>query len=251
MLEISSAQNQLFKDLLSLTESKGLKKSDRFLIFGENLVNEFADNFSEQIVSEIFCEDHTPKLPTKLRVKLSKDLFKQLDVLGTRSRILVAKKKELPQVDFKSLGDGIHLLIPVGDPANLGAALRSAAGFNATSVILLKEAASIYLPKSVKAAAGATFNLNLLSGPSIQEIQNLAIKDLGTSPILALDSRGDDLQNFKWPKKCFLLVGEEGAGIPTMTGLKTISIATQNIESLNATVALSIALYDRQTKGSK
>jgi tRNA G18 (ribose-2'-O)-methylase SpoU len=119
------------------------------------------------------------------------------------------------------------------------------------SVILLKEAANIYLPKSIKAAAGATFKLNMTRGPSILDLQSLSIKDLGTSTILALDSRGENLQKFQWPKKCLLLVGEEGAGIPAMQGLKTISIPTQNIESLNATVALSIALYDRNLKGGK
>lgn len=251
MLEISSAQNNLFKDFLALTESKGLKKSDQFLVFGENLVEEFSRDFPDSILSEVYCEGHTPKLATKLRVKLSKDLFKQLDVLGTHSRILVAKQKTFPEVDLSSLKDGLHLLVPLGDPANLGASLRSAAGFDVASVILLKESANPYLPKAIKAAAGATFKVSIYKGPSIQEIQYLSIKDIGTTPIYALDSKGENLAGFVWPKKCLLLVGEEGAGVPAIPSIKTVSIATKNIESLNATAALSIALYDQQTKRNR
>ena len=44
-------------------------------------------------------------------------------------------------------------------------------------------------------------------------------------------------------KNLRLLVGEEGPGIPRGEGLGTIAIPTEGVESLNATVAASIALY--------
>ncbi len=243
MLEISSRDNKLFKDLLALTESKGLKKSERFLVFGSDITQEYISLASQQILSEIYTDGIEPLLPKKNWVKLSTALFKELDVLGTKARILVV---EMPRIEtlevsaFSSLPEGLHVLLPLGDPGNLGAAMRSAAALGAQSVIFLNESANPFLPKSVKAAAGAHLRLNMHFGPSVHDLARMETQ----VPLLVLDQNGTSVRNFVWPKKCFLLVGEEGAGIPSNIKSQVLSIPIHKVESLNANVALSIALYE-------
>ena len=243
MLEITSPTNSLFKKFLSLTEAKGLKKEGLFLLSGKNLVQEFLKNPKLQIESEIWTEGQTPQCPPKLQVKLGKSLFEQIDVLGTKSSILVLQQPQIAEWNFTETPKGLHLLVPLGDPSNLGALLRSAEAFGIQNVILLKESAHPFLPKAIKASAGSLTRLQLWKGPSVQ--------DLKAKPIVALDLKGSPLSGFQWPDSSYLLIGEEGAGLPEIGGLIRISIPTRSVESLNATVAASIALYDHQLKNQK
>jgi len=240
MLEISSPANALFKKYLSLLEAKGLKKEGLFLLSGKNLVNEFLKDSHLRIESELLMEGQTPLCPPKLQVKLSKDLFNQLDVLGTRSNMLVVHQPEISDWDFSMAPKGLQILTPLGDPSNLGALLRSSEAFGVENVILLRESSHPFLPKVIKASAGSVIRLKLWKGPAIQE--------LNARPIVALDLKGETLVSFKWPANPYLLIGEEGAGLPVLPGVKQISIPIQGVESLNATVAASIALYDYSLK---
>ncbi len=240
MLEISSSTNALFKKFASLLESKGLKKEGLFILSGKNLVQEFLKKPTLPIESELWMEGQTPLCPPKLQVKLSKALFEELDVLGTKSNLLVLKQPEIREWDFSTPTNGLKLLAPLGDPANLGALMRSSEAFGVDNIILLRESANPFLPKAIKASAGSVTRLNLWRGPGIQ--------DLNARPIVALDLKGETLAGFQWPQNSYLLIGEEGAGIPTLPGVKKISIPIQGVESLNATVAASLALYDYHLK---
>lgn len=241
MLEISSTTNSLFKKFLSLTEAKGLKKEGLFLLSGKNLTQEFLRNPGLKIESEIWMEGQTPQCPAKLQVKLSKALFEEVDVLGTKSPIFVLQQPEIQEWNFTKPPNGLHLLAPLGDPSNLGALLRSAEAFGVQNVILLKESAHPFLPKAIKASAGSLTRLKLWKGPGIRELK-------AAHPIVALDLKGSPLSGFSWPELAYLLIGEEGAGLPAISGLLRVKIPTENVESLNATVAASIALYEYRMK---
>jgi TrmH family RNA methyltransferase len=242
MTEITSSTNIVFKKFLSLTESKGLKREALFLLSGKDLVSEFLKNPSLKIDAEIQAPGKKAMSSAKA-FSFSKDLYEKLDVLGTKENILVLSQPEIPEwkpTPSSSASAGLTVLLPLGDPGNLGALLRSCEAFGASAVVLLSEAANPFLPKSVKASAGSILRLNLFRGPSIQKLNELKIKDL-----IALDMKGTPLSSFTWPKNPKLLVGEEGPGVPPSI-LKTahkIKIETEGVESLNATVATSIALY--------
>jgi TrmH family RNA methyltransferase len=171
---------------------------------------------------------------------MSKTLFDEVDVLGTHSSILVLKQPALNIWNFEQSTPGLQLLLPLGDPANLGAVARSAEAFGVKNLILLREAANPFLPKAMKASAGSLCRVKIWKGPSIRE--------LSVPNLIALDLNGKKLSAFKWPASGYLLVGEEGAGVPDIRGLEKISIPMQMVESLNATVATSIALYDYSQK---
>ncbi len=235
MNEITSAQNGKYRRWLSLLESKGIKKEGAALVSGEKLVQELIAD-SPDLIEEILLPpkakaEATP-FPTTL---LASPLFRELDVIGTHSPLAVIKTKPIPEWE-PGPPAGLELIVSLSDPSNLGALLRSAEAFGATRVILTKECASPYLPKALKAASNATFRVKLASTGSL--------KDLKIENAFGLDMEGEDLAQFTWPRDAHLILGEEGQGLPPTLNIKRLKIAMSGkIESLNATVAASIALF--------
>jgi tRNA G18 (ribose-2'-O)-methylase SpoU len=239
MLKIESAQNATFKKLLSLTSSKGLKEEKLFLLSGEKLVREFLAKPGLKISHELTSRALKPLTKTDA-IQLSPALFDQLDVLGTGFNILVLEQPSIAALKASDLASyrpkGIEVVLPVGDPGNLGALIRSCEAFGTPRVILTKEAAHPFLPKSVKASAGSVLRLRLAHGPALTDFP---------ANCIALDMDGTPLKKFIWPANGLLVVGEEGPGLgkkgkPRFTN--RIRIPTEGVESLNAVVAASIAL---------
>jgi len=241
MTEITSASNELFKNWKNLDTARGIRKAGEFFLMGEKLIQEFAANKELQkkfpAKAELFTEDLSPlKLASdRSTFKLAKGLFKEIDFVGTHFNLLLLTLPEISSFDPATSAQGLELICPLGDPGNLGAVIRSALAFNASRVILTEEAAFPYTPKVVKASAGAVLQMPLARGSSLQSG--------AYSDIYALDMVGSDIADFNWPKNLRLLVGEEGSGVKDMKGLMKLKINTGSVESLNATVAASIALY--------
>lgn len=241
MTEITSASNELFKNWKNLDTAKGIRKAGEFFLMGEKLIREFAENKELQkkflVRAELFNEDLRPLglASDRSTFKLAKGLFKEIDFVGTHFNLLLLSLPEIPAYDPVAAARGLELVCPLGDPGNLGAVIRSALAFNASRVILTEEAAFPYAPKVVKASAGAVLQMPLARGGNLQSNSY--------SDIYALDMVGSDIESFKWPQNMRLLVGEEGSGVKDMKGLMKLKINTGSVESLNATVAASIALY--------
>ena len=249
MPSIESPYNETYKRLLSLTRSKGLKKEGLFLLSGSKLIDEFLSRPTLEIVHELTTGTQTARLGEALQVHLSLPLFKEIDVLGTDHNILVLKQPSIDRLpdDLKAYEPrGIEVVLPVGDPGNLGALLRSCEAFSVPKVILSQEAAHPFLPKAVKASAGSVMRLPLCQGPALNDFPRTSI---------ALDLKGIAIDQFVWPKNGLLVVGEEGPGLalhdaePFSTRIR---IPTKGVQSLNVVVAASIALAYRAslTEGS-
>jgi TrmH family RNA methyltransferase len=246
---VESAQNAHFKSHKELLSSRGIKEQKRFLVFGDKPILEILESNPEKVLEIIECDATFERRNAAItdeiknhRIKtfhLSNQLFEELDVFGIRKDILVC---EIPVIRPWSQMDevqGIELLVPVGDPSNLGAVLRSALAFDAQKVVLLRECAHFCHPKSIRAAATNIFLLPLFQGPSIKELTS-------TDPsFYVLDHKGEDITRVPWPKGARLVVGEEGAGIPKeLREARRVSIPmNESVESLNAAVAASIALF--------
>src|SRR5690606_41305783 len=62
--------------------------------------------------------------------------------------------------------------------------------------------------------------------------------------LAALDGTGTDIENDGWPADLRLVLGEEGRGLPPGLTAEKLAIRTTGaVESLNATVAASLALH--------
>ncbi|MBP7338209.1 RNA methyltransferase [Niveispirillum sp.] len=239
---IDSPQNPQFKSWSGLLESRGIRKQGQFLLAGLKTVPEaltrWPQHFTRILIRHPEWIADWP-LPDHIQpVVLAGPLFRELDVSGTDYPILVGTLPTIGQADLSAHPRGLELVCALGDPANLGALLRSAAAFGASKVILLEEAAHPFHPKCLRAASNAVFTLDIVRGG------RWAVLDQAAGPLLALDAGGDDLATFPWPEDARLILGEEGQGVPPQVPAQRLTIGnTGNVESLNATVAASIALF--------
>jgi tRNA G18 (ribose-2'-O)-methylase SpoU len=178
------------------------------------------------------------------RYLLSRALFRDIDVLGTGYPLLVVKTPEIQRFASGTLEQDVSLLIPFQDPANVGAVVRSAAAFGVKTSVLLQEAAIPFHPKSIRAGGTSLFLVSYMAGPSIHDLSDVPV------PVVALSVDGTPLHNFAFPKRFALLPGMEGPGLPRNlhNGL-LVSIPNESgVESLNAAVATSIALYEYKAR---
>jgi TrmH family RNA methyltransferase len=173
-------------------------------------------------------------------VWLERGLFRDLDIFGTHFPIAVLTLPEMK----KFAGEppkGLELVLSLQDPSNLGAVLRSAHAFGVTKVILLKECAFPFHPKAIRSSSGSSLRVVLEEGPTLKEFSD--------SETIALDMQGEPLTQFSWSSNARLLIGEEGQGLPPQFTGKRISIPmTAELDSLNAAIAASIALFSYRSQ---
>ncbi|MGZ3773401.1 MAG: TrmH family RNA methyltransferase [Pseudobdellovibrionaceae bacterium] len=244
MIEISSKSNDHFKRWADLSSSRGIKKHGEFILMGEKLIHEFLKNPHFTVKAEIIFDGLHSVTSTAEKLKgqrvsvfkLPKTLFNEIDVVGTHYNLLILETKEI--ADLKETSpQGLEVISPLGDPSNLGALARSALAFGASKMILTEESCNPFHPKAIKASAGALLKLPLY------RVGKFADLVAGNDQIYALDMKGENVALFNWPKNIRLAIGEEGPGFSNIKGLKRLSIATQGVESLNATIAASIAFF--------
>lgn len=244
MIEISSKTNDHFRRWADLASARGIKKHNEFILMGEKLIEEFLENPNFKIKGEIVHEDLKSLTLTAPALrgqripvfKLPKALFNEIDIVGTHYNLLVLEPKEITSLPSAN-PQGLEVVTPLGDPSNLGALARSALAFGASKMILTEESCNPYHPKAIKASAGALLKLPLY------KVEKFADFVAGNEEIFALDMKGENVATFKWPTNVRLAIGEEGPGFGGLKGLKRLSVQTQGVESLNATVAASIALF--------
>jgi RNA methyltransferase, TrmH family len=242
-VEITSATNPQFKLFKSLLTAKGIKENGLFILSGEKLIAEFLKNPPKGFQVEFVIFEDELKLQTSAKAtKLSRELFHEVDLLGTHFNLLVIRFKEFQSADFNSTPQGLELICPLGDPRNLGSITRTALAFGAKTMILSSEAAHPFLPQSIKASAGAVLQIRFLkAGKKLSEIPIVAEN-------FALELHGTQLHDTKWPRNLRLWVGEEGPGLQLSheqkRQMKFVTIPTENVESLNASVSMSIAMWE-------
>lgn len=250
---ITSPDNASFRELKRLNESDGIRKSGRALVAGRKVVAELISGRAGSMRQMILTDGHSESDEAMnaaigefdgrgALLVLKKALFNELDLFNTKGPLLVVDVPDIGEWD-RAVGPGCTLLVPFQDPVNVGSAIRSAAGFGVREVVMLKEAAHPFHPKSVRASAGAVFAVRITRGPSLHELPS--VLGAGGPELIALDRGGKPLPGLAFPERFLLLPGIEGPGLPDELKARAVSIPLDDaIESLNAPVALSIALYE-------
>ncbi|MBX3022445.1 MAG: RNA methyltransferase [Bdellovibrionales bacterium] len=236
MNEISSPHNPKYRRWMSLHESKGIAKEQRTLICGSKLVQELCVQRPDD-VEEIILPPKVDPLDYRFHhTRLTAPLFKALDLIGTKGPLAVMRTPHFVDWTGTENPRGLELILALSDPNNLGACLRSAEAFGAQRVILTEECASPFLPKAVRASSGSALRLKLArTGP---------LKSLSCPSAVGLDMDGQSLFDFSWPENLYLILGEEGQGLPAAIVQHKIKIPMRPpVESLNATVAAAVAMF--------
>jgi TrmH family RNA methyltransferase len=146
------------------------------------------------------------------------------------------------------IGNRIIILDGIQDPGNLGTIIRSAVAFNIDSVVLSRECVDLYNAKVIRSTKGMLFNINILSKDLEEFISNLDDYVIYGTDVV----NGNNIRNIDVPLKLGLVIGNEGRGISDKIKKlcdKFIYIdMNDKCESLNASVAASILMYEVNNK---
>lgn len=251
---IESSSNENFKKWLDLTNGRGVKEHGLCLVSGRKIVPEMMERHPD-LVAEVLT--HADRVMEVMQIRssryatLKKDLFKQLDLFGTDFPLLIMKVPPMeslknngsPQSSAFPEPNGLEVILALQDPRNLGAALRSCQGFDVKKVYLCEECANPFHPESLRSSSGASFDLSFVKINSLNKLES-------HSAMKVLDSSGENLISSKWQKNQFLVLGTEGQGVPaSLSNVEKIHIPiSSKLDSLNASTALAIALYDYRAK---
>jgi 16S rRNA (guanine(527)-N(7))-methyltransferase RsmG len=239
--EITSESNPTFQRCRDLLAGPGIRKHGEAIVAGNRIRNEILARYSQHVLG--WLTDASGPQPPDDSIpwyRLSDQLFKQLDVAGTHAPLLLVAVPPFPSwSDENPWPLGCTLFVPFQDPENVGAVIRSAAAFDVARVVLLREAAHPFHPRSVRAAGPTLFQVPLELGPPIEDLQVRA------APLVALDTSGPELDQNPFPAQFGLVVGAEGPGLPfrlRQGECRKIAIEP-GVDSLNAATAAAIALY--------
>lgn len=250
--EIQSASNPLIKQIRSLHERAGRKKSGLFLLEGEKVVDE-ANRKGLAIRDIVVCRSYlaqgTAVLPFDVKEICVVDdaLFRSLATTTTPQGIVATA--DLPAVNLEDCfaGEKPFLVVAdaVQDPGNLGTVVRAAVAFDATAILLTKGSVDAFSPKVVRSAMGALFALPIATDIDADVLYS-RLKTAGIE-VLALDARAEnDIWRVDAEDRIAVVLGNESNGLSQAARTaadKMVRIPiSERSESLNVAVAAGIAL---------
>jgi len=147
---------------------------------------------------------------------------------------------------FERRGERVIYLNAISDPGNLGTILRTALAFNINTVVVDSECVDIYNPKTVQAARGAIFNLDIIQDDSDRTILKQIKEQM---PIISTALDGAPKLDQLAEKESFCIVfGNEAHGISEdVRALSDEFIRikmSDKMESLNVAISAGIVLHN-------
>lgn len=163
----------------------------------------------------------------------------------TQGVIALVNVPHVPLTDLFRPPAMVLALDAVQDPGNAGAMIRAAEAFGASGVAFLKHSVNPYNPKSLRASAGSTFRMPIATGIAESDLLDAAHQHAAT--IYALVSgQGTPIAECRLDAPCILIVGNESRGVSPsfQQRANAVRIPTIHVESLNAAMAATVALYE-------
>jgi TrmH family RNA methyltransferase len=135
----------------------------------------------------------------------------------------------------------------LNNPSNVGAILRTAEAAGASGVILTKNSADVFSPKSLRGSMGAAFRLRFWTKADFSEVVEVCRQNR-IKTVCADIRAAKNHTEIDWREATALIVGSEARGLsPEEIGEtdEQIKIPMKTpVESLNAAVACGIVLYE-------
>jgi RNA methyltransferase, TrmH family len=237
MTEIASSQNPRLKALRRLHGKRERIRSGTFLAEGEDLIAAAARAGRKPLEGYRAAGTH---LGGEEFHEVAAAALASASTLGSGTRVIAVYEQRWGA----PLGPLCVCLVGVADPGNVGAVLRSAQAFGASSVALGPGCADPHSPKAVRASMGAIFSVPLARVSDVAELPG--------ERVALLAGAGEPLVG---PARTplTLLVGAEREGLPeqVVAGCERVARIPIASESLNAAIAASVALYEMTRRPSR
>lgn len=254
---ISSPQNELVKNLVSLQQKRNIVASELCFLEGQKLVLEFLENKSAQVV-QVFATKNKLNEWEKLQqqknnfelYEISEQVAKKISGTVTHPGVFATAK--LPKPQKFNQNKNFLVLDTVQDPTNLGAITRSALAFGFDQIILINSAYP-FTPKVIRSSMGYVLktNFHFLSTTELEQL----VKEHNLNLICA-DMHGQEVSEFAKTNKLQsfgIVLGSEGQGVGKEVQMLcnyTVSVNMQNnVESLNVATTASIFMFALSQNG--
>lgn len=262
---ITSTSNAQVKNIIQLLQkTKARRKQGLFVVEGWKMCREMPESWMKAVyVTEDFYKKMPPQNRERYEQKgileiVSEPVFGHMSDTKTPQGILGVGIQ--PSYTLGDLLGGSRRLILVledlQDPGNVGTVLRTAESAGAAGVVLSRQSADLFSPKTVRSTMGSVYRMPFCYADDLPEAVKKIKQDGYT--VYAADLAGGhiyDEQDFTG--KTAFLIGNEGNGLsPALLTLADTSIYIPmqgQAESLNAAMAAGILMYEaaRQRRRSR
>jgi len=251
---LNKASKKQIKLLRKLNRKKYREKEGLFIVEGERGVEQVIENDVIKI-RELFLEEGKEDSVQTKEISsfiIDKSTFSEVsDTTSPQGMIAVCEVPKETNIEELQKKDGLLIATDrIQDPGNLGTIVRTAVWFGASGILLGKGSVDLFHPKVVRSTAGATGVLPYINSDLKQDLQNF--EQEGWKVLLLDGNEGaTSVNKVKLFEKTIFVVGNEANGIDQnlirpKRDRVLIPAAEKNrsVESLNAAIALSIALYE-------
>jgi len=252
VIAIESKSNPRIRELRKLMDRKERRLKGLFLVEGFRMVQE-AFRAGMDVMTVVYDKEEEDQLNRYLGsyipsegielIVTNPDVIRSLSSTGTPQGVVavVADSRKVPE----SKGLMVYL-DRLQDPGNVGTIIRSAHAGGASRVILGKGTADPYSEKAMRSSMGSIFHLPVtLDGD--EELEKLASEGI---PLAVTSLEADrSIYSVDLTGDMILVIGNEGNGVsPELMDRATILLRIPmpgNAESLNASVAASVIIFER------
>lgn len=243
MQVITSVKNQKIQFVKKLHDKSFRKSEGLFIVEGENMIKDMPSNV---FVQEIFVIDEKladysyilKRYDSKSVTAVDSKVMKLLSETVTPCGILAVVRKNTAD---KNIDGNVVILDGISDPGNFGTIIRTCAALGIKNILAI-ESVDYTSGKVVRSSMGGVFRTDIIECSREEALE--IVKDYN---LYALDMGGENIfGEFKPQMPYALTVGSESKGLSRIFRDNARIVAlpmSGDIESLNAAVSLSVALY--------
>ncbi len=261
---ITSKTNATIKYISNLKLKKYRSRENKFLVEGIKMVREIINSegiapefiiYSKEILEATnIGKTFLKEINTESFLEVSRQVFEYLSDTDSPQGIMAVldiKQNEINYLEKKIIKnkDKYILLDRLQDPGNVGTIIRTALSFGINNIIIIEGTADVFSPKIVRSTMGGIYKAEIYT---IKENElNRFINIIKASEYILIGTSLKAKKNIheeKYTGKEIFVIGNEANGISIELETacnKLVKIPMEEtIESLNASVAASICMYE-------
>lgn len=249
MKNITSRNNEIFKNALKLTRKKYRDAEGRYLLEG---VKPLRDAFAQGLdVEWVFLRKTSAPgigvIGEDIRIAVLEDrLFDEISDTETSQGVIAVVRKN-PRDCFGFMGPGTAVILDrLQDPGNIGTIIRTAEAAGCSAVLAVKGTGDIYSPKVVRSAAGSIMRMPVADNLEPEEAADLC-RQAGKKIAVSCLEDAESYMEADLGADTAIVIGNEGRGVSEefmkLADVKVKIPMKGEIESLNAAVAAGILMF--------
>jgi TrmH family RNA methyltransferase len=257
-MQLSSAKNPYLQAIRRAITAGRATSDGRIVIEGPHLVREAARSswrIEQVMVTPDGCNRHGQLLSQidAEVIEIPARVFESLAGTETSQEIMALVTPRPSNWADCLDGPGICLILDgVQDPGNAGTIVRSAEAFSAAGLIFLEGGVHVANGKFLRATAGSIFRLPYLENQSRGSVM-AQLRATGRKLYALMAQAAVSISKADLRQPCAIVVGSEAHGVSPelLACAEALRIPTAQVESLNAGVACSIALFEAARQRGK